>query len=227
MRDRVLAAYRDAPRRERLHVAGRWRSCPFEALEAHVPRAGRVLDIGCGHGLFSLHMALASPQRQVTGVDVDRKKIELARQAAKSAQLTNVQFEVAEPRDLPSGTWDAVTVVDVLYLLGLDQASRLVTAAAGTLAADGVLLIKEMDERPRWKYRLNTVQELVATRVVRITAGDHVQVVPPAVIVAAMEKSGLVVERHRLDRGRLHPHLLLAGHLRPRGYRVRHGEAGE
>jgi 2-polyprenyl-3-methyl-5-hydroxy-6-metoxy-1,4-benzoquinol methylase len=206
---RLLHAYHDAPRRDRFHVAARWRSCPFGAVEAHVPEAGTVLDIGCGHGLFSLLMAAASPDRMVTGVDVDRRKIELARQAAKAAELDNVQFEVAEPTDLPSGRWDAVTIVDVLYLLGSQHASRLVVAATEALAPGGMALIKEVDQRPRWKYRLNLLQEMVATRVVRITEGDHVAVVPPAAIVADLQRQGLAVRRHRLDRGHLHPHLLL------------------
>ncbi|HEY3139506.1 MAG TPA: class I SAM-dependent methyltransferase [Acidimicrobiales bacterium] len=209
---RLRAAYRDAPRREQLHVAGRWRSCPFAAVEARVPDNGRVLDIGCGHGLFSLYLAMASPDRQVTGIDVDRKKIELAIQAAKTAELGNVQFEVAEPRDLPTGSWDAVTIVDVLYLLGIDLARRLVTAGAAAVAPGGIMLVKEMDERPRWKYRWNKLQELVATKVARITEGDHVQVVPPELIVTDMEQAGLTVSRHRLDRHSLHPHHLIVGH---------------
>ena len=81
----LKAAYRDAPRQERLHVAGRWRTCPFAAVEPHVPKAGRIMEIGCGHGLFSLYLALQSPERSVTGVDVDADKIPVARRAAERA----------------------------------------------------------------------------------------------------------------------------------------------
>jgi hypothetical protein len=74
------------------------------------------------------------------------------------------------------------------------------------------MLVKEMDERPRWKYRWNKLQELVATKVARITEGDHVQVVPPELIVTDMEQAELTVSRHRLDRHSLHPHHLIVGH---------------
>ena len=79
---RVRDAYRGLGRGDRFHVAVRWRSCPFAQVEQHVPRAGRVLDLGCGHGSFALYLAARSAERTVTGVDVDADKLAAARQAA-------------------------------------------------------------------------------------------------------------------------------------------------
>lgn len=204
-------AYAGAPRKERLHVAGRWRTCPFEAVEPHVPKAGRIMEIGCGHGLFSLYLAQQSPEREVTGVDVDEDKIPFARAAASAAEATNVTFDVVAPDALPEGSWDAIVVVDVLYLLGREGASRLIAAAAGAVAPGGVVVLKEMAERPRWKYAVNQFQEILATKVIRITEGDHVEVVPPSAIVAELERAGLEVSQHGVDRGYLHPHHLIVG----------------
>jgi len=210
---RVLAGYRDVPWSGRAHVWARWASCPMPAIEAEVPRRGRVLDLGCGHGLFSLLLAATSPERQVTGVDVDGDKLGLARRAAEALGLDNVRFRRVEPdEDPPDGPWDAISIVDVLYLLGDERARRLVAAVADALAPDGVAVIKEMDLEPRWKYRVNLLQELVATRVARITEGDHVEVVPPAAIMDGLEQAGLAVRQRRLHRGRPHPHLLILAH---------------
>jgi 2-polyprenyl-3-methyl-5-hydroxy-6-metoxy-1,4-benzoquinol methylase len=205
----LRTAYRGAPRRERLHVAGRWLSCPLTATASHVPAAGRVLEIGCGHGLFSLLLADESASRDVVGVDVDRDKIAVASAAALSGGIGNARFEVVSPDALPLGDWDAVAIVDVLYLLGHEQATRLVSAAAEVLAPGGVLVVKEMDQHPRWKYAVNQLQELVATRVARITEGDHVDVVPPDLIAKAAHNAGLDVTHHALDRGYPHPHHLV------------------
>lgn len=204
-------AYAGAPRQERLHVAGRWRSCPLTATASYIPATGRVLEIGCGHGLFSLLLASESAQRSVTGIDIDRDKIAVATAAATASGLGNASFEVVAPDALPSGTWDAVAIVDVLYLLGHEQATRLVSAAASVLAPGGVLVVKEMARQPRWKYAVNQLQELVATRVARITEGDHVEVVPPDLIAKALHNAGLTVSEHPLDRGYLHPHHLTVG----------------
>jgi cyclopropane fatty-acyl-phospholipid synthase-like methyltransferase len=207
---RVLGAYGRLGRGDRFHVAVRWRSCPFPQVEAHVPPGGRVLDVGCGHGVFTLYLAASAPERAVVGVDVDAAKLVGARQAARHASLP-VTFAESVGGELPAGPWDAVTVVDVLYLLGPDRALDLVGRAAAALAPGGVLAVKEIDVRPRWKYELARVQEVVSTRVTRITEGVGVAFVPPDDIAEAMASAGLAVSRHRLDRGSLHPHLLLVG----------------
>jgi len=42
----VLALFYHAPRRDRLHVRGRFRTCPVALIDVDVPRAGRVLEVG-------------------------------------------------------------------------------------------------------------------------------------------------------------------------------------
>ena len=109
----------------------------------------------------------------------------------------------------PAGEWDAIAIVDVLYLLGEDAALEVVDAAAGALSSGGVLLIKEIDVRPRWKYWLASGQELAATKVLRITEGGSVHFLPPTQIADCLVAAGLQVEHRSLHRGRLHPHHLI------------------
>jgi 2-polyprenyl-3-methyl-5-hydroxy-6-metoxy-1,4-benzoquinol methylase len=179
-------------------------------IERRVPPAGTVLDVGCGHGLLALYLALAAPGRQISGFDVDADKIVTARRAAARTGI-GVDFTEVEPGHVPDGSWDAITVVDVLYLLGADAASTLLEAVAGSVAPGGVALVKEIDVEPRWKYQLARAQELVATRVVRITEGHGVSFVSPGDIASVLEKAGLAVEHVPLHRRRLHPHHLVVG----------------
>ena len=169
-----------------------------------------MLDLGCGHGSFALYLAARSAERTVTGVDVDADKLAAARQAAAAAGM-GVTFAQSPDGALPPGPWDAIAVVDVLYLLGRDPALALVGDAARALAPGGSLVVKEIDVRPRWKYELARAQEVVSTRVTRITQGAGVAFVPPDDLVAAMSGAGLTVERIPLGAGALHPHLLLVG----------------
>ena len=207
---RVRTAFAGAPRAERWHVAGRLRSCPIDAVAGATPPRGRVLDFGCGHGVVSLYLAITSSAREITGVDVDGDKLVHGRAAADRAGLP-VRFDHVDPAYRPTGEWDAITIVDVLYLLGQQAALEVVDAAAAALAAGGVVVIKEISVRPRWKYWLAKGQEVLATKVVRITEGSRVHFVPPAMIAARLEAAGLAVEHRSLHRGRLHPHHLIVG----------------
>jgi cyclopropane fatty-acyl-phospholipid synthase-like methyltransferase len=207
----ALRAYDGQPRGVRFHTVVRARTCPFGALEARVPSGARVLDVGCGHGLLSISLALGSPGRTVRGVDIDRDKLPYARRAANAAGLDNVTFEAVAPDWVPDGTWDAIVIADVLYLMGPEAARDLLARLAGALADGGVVLVKEIDVRPAWKYRLAQVQEQIATKVARITEGGAVEFLPPAAIGATLGAAGLHVEHVPLHRGRLHPHHLVIG----------------
>jgi 2-polyprenyl-3-methyl-5-hydroxy-6-metoxy-1,4-benzoquinol methylase len=193
-----------------MHVRGRWASCPIPAVAAEVPDAGRVLEVGCGHGLVSVHLALASPAREVTGTDIDERKIEHARSAAETlAVALRPAFEHRGDGSIPPGPWDAIVIVDVLYLLPPEDEAALLDDCVSQLAPGGVLVVKEADVIPRWKHRLATAQEHLATRVLRITAGSTVTFTPIADLADALKSRGLEVRTHRVDRGYLHPHALV------------------
>lgn len=207
---RALAAFAGAGGTDRFHVRARWWSCPFPLVEAAVPRRGRVLEVGCGHGLLSLYLAASAPERRVTGTDVDEGKLAVAR-AAAAALGGDVRFLPATPGRLPEGPWDAVVIVDVLYLLGPAAAGDLLAAAAAALVPGGVVVVKETGHRPRWKWALSAVQERVSTRLLRITEGDHVAFLDDGDVAAALAAEGLEVTRRRVDAGYPHPHHLVVG----------------
>jgi 2-polyprenyl-3-methyl-5-hydroxy-6-metoxy-1,4-benzoquinol methylase len=209
----ALRLYRDTGRATRLHTLVRWWSAPFPAIERALPRRGRILEIGCGHGLFSTYAALASPDRTVHGVDIDADKIAVARSVGHRLDH-RVTFAETPSGAVPEGPWDAVVVVDVLYLLDEEEQRRLLLEALGTVAPGGVLVVKEMAPEPRWKARWNRTQETLAVRLLGITEGHSTFVfVPPSRISAWLQSAGATVREERLDSGRVHPHHLIVATL--------------
>lgn len=215
----VFALYAEQPLRVRAHVRVRWRTCPFPAVAAYVPTAGRILDLGCGHGVFSAYLALQSDRRQVLGTDVASDKIRAALAAAGAAAArgrTNLRFALAD-RDgesLPAGPWEAIVVLDVLYLLEPERQESLLTRCARALSPGGLLLVKEVADRPRWKAAWNRMQETLSVRVLRITSGKRLWFLPPAQHAAWLASRGLEVAEHSLDEGFVHPHHLIVARRR-------------
>lgn len=210
----VFDLYAGEPLRVRAHVRVRWRTCPFPAVAAHVPEAGRILDLGCGHGVFSAYLALQSDRRQVLGTDVARDKIRAARAAAGAAAArgrTNLAFALADAdvESLPEGPWEAIVVLDVLYLLEPERQELLLARCARALAPGGLLLVKEVADRPRWKAAWNRLQETLSVRVLRITSGGKLWFLPPAQHAGWLVERGLEVAEHPLDEGFFHPHHLI------------------
>ncbi len=200
-----------------MHTAIRWTTCPFEAVAAHLPPAGRILEVGCGHGLFSVLAASQAPGREVVGTDVDGNKIRAASAVADAARALEgrLRFAPSRPGEVPAGPWNAIAVVDVLYLIDAEGEERLVRSLAGELAAGGVLLVKEMAQRPAWKFAIARLQERVSVQLLGITEGDELTFVEPNEIGRWMTEAGLDVEFHRVDRGYLHPHHLILGRKAP------------
>ena len=210
----TLRRYRTAALGDRLHVRVRWRSCPITQVAAAVPVSGRVLEVGCGHGLVTNYLADSSPERQVTGVDIDPRKIAAAEASLRPGDTT--RFAVVTPGDLPGGPFDAVVIVDVLYLLDGPARDALLVAAVERLAPAGVLVVKEVADTPRWKARIAAAQERLSTGVLGITAGSHQGFDAPAVLADRLRRAGCGdVEVGPLDAGRLHPHVLAVGHRAP------------
>lgn len=76
-----------------------------------------MLELGCGTG--STAILHAPCVKQITAVDFSARMIEIARQRAKAAGVTNVMFERADitARPVTTGKYDAVLTLSLLHLL--------------------------------------------------------------------------------------------------------------
>ncbi len=210
------ALYAHAPWRDRLHVAMRLTLCPFERLAAFVPTGGLILDLGCGHGVFAHTLAIESPERRVVGIEPSPRKLAAARVArpATGHYASFVQGDALAPP--VTGPCRAVLLIDVLYLLTPFEQEQALRLSFDLLEAGGVLVLKTMDERPRWKVALNRLEEWLAVRVLRITlGGESAFTFRPLVEWAALCRTvGFETQVMRLDRGYYHPHGVVVG-IRP------------
>jgi ubiquinone/menaquinone biosynthesis C-methylase UbiE len=125
---------------------------------------GRVLDVGCGSGVWSLAVAERFPQTRVTGQDLPGVlEPFLARAAAlglgdRVATIAGDMHEVL----LPDGGFDLVVVANVLRLETAERAASLIARLAKAVAPGGALLVVDAlaggtpdRERARALYAVN------------------------------------------------------------------------
>ena len=194
----------------RLHTRLRAWSAPLDAVVAALPRDGSLLDVGCGHGLVSNEVALRSSNARVLGVDLSETKIASAR--ASVGARTNVEFKVAPLEDVPETGFDAVSLVDVLYLVPRASWASFLRTCLGKLRPGGIFVLKEIGTEPWWKFERLKLQEFLSTRVLRITKGDTMHFESGDDLRGRLLDAGFEdVTLQRLDRGYASPHLLLTG----------------
>ena len=202
---RALALYADEPLGVQLHVRARHWLCPLARIAEHVPTRGRILDVGCGHGLFGNLLALESPRREIVGVDPMASKIAVAARAGRT--LPNARYFVGSASGVAEADYDAITVLDVLYLLPPPAKLALLQRCRALLAPGGVLLLKTNDTAPRWKYLWARFEEQVMTGL-GLTEGQGLYFFSAAENEALLAAAGFRARVLRLDNWLPYPHVL-------------------
>ncbi len=74
-----------------------------QVLLRHLPTApqGELLDLGCGWGPLALTAALQSPDARVTGIDVNRRALDLLTRNATRLGVS-AQVQALQPGDVPA-----------------------------------------------------------------------------------------------------------------------------
>lgn len=168
--ERAVHRYRSAPLLARWFVHGRAFLADLARIEEYVPRHGFIVDLGCGHGLFANLLVEASENRRVLGLDSDERKIAVARGTVGGRE--GLRFEVADIVAVPPPRCDAITIVDVLYLMAPDDQERVLRNCASALAEGAALIVKAQEARVDARYALTYAQEVVSVSL-RFTRGGR------------------------------------------------------
>jgi len=132
---------------------------PLAELHKVVPREGTVIEIGCGHGLITNYLSLTSEDRSVIGIDIDEKRIHLARQAV--GERKNIQFLHGEFSDFAFAGVDMVILFGVLLLIPFSEWRTLFEAIYRALRPGGQVLLHDVKKADTAVYHLHRFKEKV------------------------------------------------------------------
>jgi 2-polyprenyl-3-methyl-5-hydroxy-6-metoxy-1,4-benzoquinol methylase len=128
----------------------------LDGAEQKLRTGAKVADIGCGLGSSTIIMALAYPKSTFSGFDYHGKSIDLARERAKNAGVSDrIAFEKAPAKEIPPGNYDLVTYFDCLHDMGDPVGAA--KAVRKALADDGTWLLVEPFANDRLEENLNPV----------------------------------------------------------------------
>jgi SAM-dependent methyltransferase len=186
--------FRKRAPRDRIHILLRFLTSPMLRVLNALPQNGSLLDIGAGHGLFAV---LAQPRR-VVAVEPDARKVR---------PIDGIEFVIGFEEAI-TGTFDAISIVDVLYKIPLDEWDALLVRCRSRLRAGGILIIKEQDPTARFKNAWNAIQERGATAL-GLTLGESFSYESPSDFIARLQRLGFErVQSKPIDFGYPHPHVL-------------------
>ena len=60
---------------------------PLDIYFNKIYKKGKIVEVGCGHGLISYYLSLRAPYLEFCGIDPDKKRIEFAKKNFNSKNL--------------------------------------------------------------------------------------------------------------------------------------------
>ena len=173
--------YSEASPSRRLMLWLKIHSAPFDRLIDFVPEGASVLDVGCGTGLFL--GLIAATGRRFRGVGFDRSADVIQIAQAMTSRVRSSSFEADlqfEHLDIhapwPEGPFDVVSVLDVMHHVPIPHRRALFESACAALRPGGILILKDIGDRPFWRASANRLSDLLIAREwVRYTPRDLVE----------------------------------------------------
>lgn len=149
----------------------------------------RVLDVGCGGGLFSEELARLGCD--VTGIDPSQESIRVAREHAEESRL-DIDYHVGRGEELPfeDATFDVVVCCDVLE--HVDDLARVMAQTVRVLRPGGLYVYDTVNRN--WVSKLFLIhlfQEWSATNLVPPGLHDWERFIKPHEMDQLLQEHGL------------------------------------
>jgi len=111
----------------------------------------QMLDIGCGWGTLGIH-ASKYFGANVTGVSISKEQLEWARQRAKEAGATTVEYLLLDYRDIPKKKFDKITCLEMAEHVGVKNFPAFMNQVYNMLEDDGLFYLQIAGLRRKWQF---------------------------------------------------------------------------
>ena len=168
---------------------------PFERILQAVPQGSRVLDIGCGCGLFLGLLAHLRRIQRGHGIDTSAPAIAMAQTMGADLPTGHgLRFETRSAAlSLPDEGYDVVSLLDVMHHIPQAAQRSVLEQALQRVEPGGLFIYKDMCSRPAWRAGANRLHDLLIAR-------QWIHYLPLSNAIAWAEAQGFaVVEQSRVN----------------------------
>lgn len=207
----VSQRYAGASRYTRNFVPSKLRRDPATAailgLAHRLGGLGHVVDLGCGRGQLGLALLLSGGAAEVTGLEIDERKVAEANAAARDLPARFLRADLSRA-EVPEA--DTALMADVLYQL--PEGTQRPVLDAMVRAARRRVVMRLFDPDLGWRSRFGMAMERARLAIAR--DGAAVVPMPVAEIAARFEAAGFRCNVTPCWAGTPLPNVLLVGERR-------------
>lgn len=191
--------------------------CPFDKIIEIIPKKdGELLDIGSGYGTFCFVLQKERPRMKITGIEPDKNRFNAAN--SRVVDSSSLKFICSDVMNFSTNTrFDVITCLDLIHHISMKDHLIVLMKINELLKVNGFLIVKDMDEKPLYKYLWNYAHDYVMTTSIKM------YYVPKREMIKLLEKNGFVIEYVNDIPNLLYAHYVIACKkvkcLRPYGIR--------
>lgn len=173
---------------------------PFSKIEKLIPKEGRILDLGCGNGLFANYMNLTSDKRTIVGIDLNKNRVQAAQETLNGN--SQMEFDFGDVNDVNLDDIQIMTLIDLLHHMPYHEQEKLLNSIYDNLNDGGIVIVKDLKKDPSWKYIVHYIQDTISYK------GSRLYFRSQEDMTAMLRKIGFIVEKHDIDDGSIYPHVV-------------------
>lgn len=129
------------------------------ALEIARAHNGRIVDLGCGLGLFGLWLRSHQIDAPYVGCDLGGWKIDAGRNVAAKLGFSNIQLHEGDLLEFPLMPEDMICAFDILHYFPENLQSRLIHRLAEAARNGSVILIRNGMKGCGWRSYVTLIEE--------------------------------------------------------------------
>jgi len=161
--------------------------CPFDKIIELIPSDGELLDVGSGYGIFCFLLGNERSNLKITGMEIDDRRVKIANIRFGNSNIHFVQGDMTNANFKKK--FDHITCIDVFHHIPYEQHKTVLTALYDCLKENGHLIIKDMDNKPCYKYVWNYIHDIV------MTGSMHMYYLSKRKMIWMLENNAFVVEK--------------------------------